>query len=113
MADYTNLEKIRLEKAQQLRKLGIDPYPRRVKRTHFIQEAHDAFLAIEDNQEAEPILVVLTGRIRSVRSMGKISFADIEDSTGRIQLFFRADDIGEDQVSFFDNHYDLEGYKQS
>ena len=113
MADYTNLEKIRLEKAQQLKELGVDPYPRRVKRTHTIQKASDAFLAIEDDQEAEPVQAVLTGRIRSVRPMGKITFAHIEDGTGRIQLFFRADNIGEDQVSFFDDHYDLGDFIQA
>jgi lysyl-tRNA synthetase class 2 len=45
--------------------------------------------------------------------MGKITFAHIEDGTGRIQLFFRADDIGEDQVSFFTDHYDLGDFIQA
>ncbi|MCK4488606.1 MAG: lysine--tRNA ligase, partial [Anaerolineales bacterium] len=100
MAEYSNLEKIRLEKLNQLKDLGVDPYPRRTKRTHTIQEATEAFQAIEKDQDHEPVQATLTGRIRSVRPMGKITFAHIEDGTGRIQLFFRADDIGEDQVSF-------------
>jgi lysyl-tRNA synthetase class 2 len=45
--------------------------------------------------------------------MGKITFAHIEDGTGRIQFFFRADDIGEDQVSFFADHYDLGDFIQA
>ena len=113
MTKYSNLEKIRLEKLNQLRELGVDPYPRRTKRTHSIQEATEAFLTTEDDQDADPIQAVLTGRIRSMRPMGKISFAHIEDGTGKIQLFFRANDIGEDQVNFFKNHYDLGDFIQA
>ena len=113
MADYSNLEKVRLEKLNQLKDLGIDPYPRRTKRTHTIQEAVEAFLAIEKDQDHQPIQAILTGRIRSVRPMGKITFAHIEDGTGRIQLFFRANDIGEDQVNFFKDHFDLGDFIQA
>ena len=113
MAKYSNLEKVRLEKLNQLREQGVNPYPRRTKRTHTVQEATEAFLEIEDDQDTKPIQAVLAGRIRSMRPMGKITFAHIEDGTGRIQLFFRANDIGEDQVSFFEDHYDLGDFIQA
>ncbi len=64
MADYSNLEKVRLEKLNQLKDLGVDPYPRRTKRTHSIQDATEAFLAIEKDQDHEPVQAILTGRIR-------------------------------------------------
>lgn len=110
MAEYSNLEKIRLEKLQGLREQGIEPYPRRVERTHTIQEALEAFQAGEDDPGAEEIQAVLAGRIRSVRPMGKVIFAHIEDGSGRIQLFFRANDIGEDQLDFFNEYFDLGDY---
>jgi len=113
MAEYSNLEKIRLEKIKELKELGIDPYPRRVKRTHTILEASDEFLKSEKNKDEESIQATLVGRIRSVRPMGKIIFAHIEDGTGRIQFFFRTNDIGEEQVNFFKDHFDLGDYIQA
>ncbi|MEJ2412902.1 MAG: OB-fold nucleic acid binding domain-containing protein [Anaerolineales bacterium] len=113
MAEYSNLEKIRLEKLAKLQELGIEPYPRRVERTHEIQQALDAFLASEDDPDAQEIEATLTGRIRSIRPMGKVIFAHIEDGTGRIQLFFRANDIGEEQLEFFNQYFDLGDYIQA
>jgi len=113
MAEYSNLEKIRLEKLAKLQELGIEPYPRRVERTHEIQQALDAFLASEDDPGAQEIEATLTGRIRSIRPMGKVIFAHIEDGTGRIQLFFRANDIGEEQLEFFNQYFDLGDYIQA
>lgn len=113
MADYTNLEKVRLEKLNRLREQGIEAYPRRVERTHSIQEAVEAFLAQEEDPEAPEIQAVLAGRIRSVRPMGKVIFAHIEDGSGRIQLFFRANDIGVEQLDFFNQYFDLGDFVQA
>jgi len=113
MADYTNLEEIRLEKMAKLKEMGIDPYPRRVDRTHSVQEAVDLFLAGEEGSEEVEIQAVLVGRIRSVRPMGKVIFAHVEDGTGRIQFFFRENDIGDEQLRFFKDHFDLGDYIQA
>jgi len=113
MVNYSNLEKIRLEKLQQIKDLGLDPYPRSTQRTHTVKEATEEFLAVENDQDHIPILATLTGRIRSVRPMGKVTFAHIEDGTGKIQFFFRVDDIGEDQVTFFKDHFDLGDFIQA
>jgi lysyl-tRNA synthetase class 2 len=113
MDEYSRLEKIRLEKMQKLRELGIDPYPRRVKRTHTIQEATDLFLTNEKGEDQEEIQCSLTGRIRSIRPMGKVIFAHIEDGTGRIQLFFRSNDIGEEKIDFFKEYFDLGDFIQA
>ncbi len=107
MTDYTQLENIRLEKIEELREQGIDPYPRSVNRTLTIAEAIESFEKIEQDPDPEPIEAVLVGRIRSARPMGKITFAHIEDMSGRVQLFFRANDIGKEQVDFFNNAFDL------
>ncbi len=113
MADYSNLEKIRLEKISKLKELGIEPYPRRVDLTHTIEEATQAFLAVEEDADPAEIQASLAGRIRSVRPMGKVTFAHIEDGSGKIQLFFRANDIGEEKIDFFKEHFDLGDFIQA
>jgi lysyl-tRNA synthetase class 2 len=113
MVEYSNLEKVRLEKLARLRELGIEPYPRRVERTHEISEATDLYIKAEDQGDVEEITAVLTGRIRSIRTMGKVIFTHIEDGSGRIQLFFRANDIGEDQMDFFKDYFDLGDFIQA
>ena len=113
MDDYTNLEKVRLGKLARLRELGIEAYPRRVERTHTIADATEAFLNTENEETPEEITAVLAGRIRSLRPMGKVTFAHIEDGTGRIQFFFRANDIGDEQMEFFKEHFDLGDFIQA
>lgn len=112
-AEYSNLEQVRLEKIHELRAEGIEPYPHRVERTHTTAEAIAAFEAIENDENTEPLQVTVVGRLRSMRPMGKITFAHIEDGHGRIQLFFRTNDIGAEQVSFFNRIFDLGDFIQA
>ena len=81
MAEYTSLEKIRLQKLEELRAEGIEAYPTRAKRTHTSAEAIAAFQAAESEGASSASLpqvqVTLAGRIRATRVMGKISFAHI------------------------------------
>jgi lysyl-tRNA synthetase class 2 len=110
---YTNLEKTRLEKLGRLQKEGIEPYPNRAERTHTSKEAISAFERAESAGEAKLEATILAGRIRSMRPMGKITFAHIEDGEGKIQLFFRANDIGEELVEHFNRDFDLGDYIQA
>jgi lysyl-tRNA synthetase class 2 len=107
------LEKIRAEKINALRAAGIEPYPTRAKRTHTTAQAKQAFEAIEGQEEAVPLAVTVTGRIRSIRTMGKICFAHIEDIGGRLQLFLRVNEIGEEAMKFFTTHFDLGDFIQA
>jgi lysyl-tRNA synthetase class 2 len=111
-AEYTKLENVRLEKAEKLRAAGLEPYPTRAERTHTSKEAIAAFEQAEKDENAEPVRVTLAGRLRSMRTMGKITFAHIEDGDGRVQLFFRANDIGKDQLKFFNTQFDLGDFVQ-
>ena len=61
MAEYSNLEKIRLEKLRKLQDLGIDPYPRKVDLSHSIQEAVNAFSAGEN--EEDPVEGTVAGSL--------------------------------------------------
>ena len=99
----TNLELERLDKAERLRGLGVDLYPARADRSHRIADAVAAFLAQEartsagadDLADRDPIDVTVVGRIRRLNSKGKVSFAHIEDESGRVQLFMRVNALGE------------------
>jgi len=93
-------EIIRREKLKELQALGIDPYPAplyeithtaRAIKEQFTEENKDAFAAVS-----------MAGRIMMVRDMGKANFAVLQDSTDRIQLYIKRDDIcpGEDKTLF-------------
>ena len=83
-------EIIRRESLQQLRALGIDPYPaEEYKVTAFAQDITDNFAKFPDNYKS----VTIAGRIMTRRIMGSASFAEIQDSTGRMQIYLKRDDI--------------------
>jgi lysyl-tRNA synthetase class 2 len=114
--ELTSLEMNRLEKMERLRARGIEPYPTRTRRTHTSQAAGRDFEASEaaaQGEQSQPVKVALAGRLRSIRPMGKITFAHIEDSDGRIQLFFRANDIGQEQLDLFNREFDLGDFVQA
>jgi lysyl-tRNA synthetase, class II len=111
--EYSNLENIRLEKVERLRQAGFEPYPNRVERTHTNQEAIDAFEDIETSAMEEDVKVTLVGRIRSIRPMGKISFAHIEDGHARVQIFLRANDVGKEALDLFNREFDLGDFIQA
>ncbi|MBI5667279.1 MAG: lysine--tRNA ligase [Chloroflexi bacterium] len=91
------LEQDRLSKLERLEQLGIEPYPRRVERTHTAAQAVSEYEALEarDGETAESLEVTVCGRIRRVNLKGKISFMHIEDETGRVQLLLRVNELGE------------------
>jgi lysyl-tRNA synthetase, class II len=92
-------EQIRRASVDELRKLGIDPYPAAEYETNvFAQDILDNFTTEKNNFQE----VCLAGRIMSRRIMGNASFAELMDSSGRIQIYFRRDDIctGEDKTMY-------------
>jgi lysyl-tRNA synthetase class 2 len=104
--EFTELERQRVEKLERLQARGIEPYPRRVKRTHTVAEAIAALKAAEAAGEQGP-QVAVTGRLRSMRVMGKATFAHIEDGSGSIQLFLRINNVGEKAYAMFKRDFDL------
>ncbi len=102
-----DLEKDRYEKVMRLRERGVEPYPLRSKRSHTIADARALFEKGEDVG-----VVTLVGRITANRWTGKITFADIRDGTGRIQLFLRQDNLGEETYKQFLKDFDLGDFVQ-
>ncbi|MFC1917338.1 lysine--tRNA ligase [Chloroflexota bacterium] len=81
----------RLQIVKQLQERGITPYPNRFHRTHTTQEAITLLEKHEASGAGEPPEITVAGRVMANRSMGKISFMDIHDSSGKVQLFFHKD----------------------
>ncbi len=96
MWQANKLELERLEKAERLEASGVPLFPARGERSQRISQAVSAFVAAEAaGGDSEPIAVMLTGRVRRLNSKGKVSFAHIEDESGRVQLFLRVNALGE------------------
>ncbi len=94
-ATLSEQEIIRREKLKELQSLGIDPYPAPLyKVTHTAQQIKEQYT--EENKE-EFKSISFAGRIMSVRDMGKANFAVLQDSTGRMQVYIRRDDICPDE----------------
>ncbi len=110
---FTELERTRLEKLHALQAEGLEPYPTRAEQTHTSQEAIDAFIRAEEAGDEIPIKVTLAGRLRALRTMGKIAFAHIDDRGGRVQLFFRINDLGEKKMAELDKFFDLGDFIQA
>lgn len=101
----SELERERLAKLQRLVESGVDPYPARVKRTHTTSQAIAAFEAAE--KTGGEVEASVTGRLKSLRTMGKSSFGHVEDGAGRLQLYWRVNDIGQDSYQALLRDVDL------
>ena len=96
-------EIIRREALDRIRELGINPYPHEsFEVTHHSQDLKDGF---ESNEESEDFKSVsIAGRLMMKRIMGKASFAVLQDSVGKMQLYVARDEIceGEDKMLYND-----------
>jgi lysyl-tRNA synthetase class 2 len=94
-------ELIRREKLQELQKLGIDAYPAPLYPVNITAAYIKEHYKGEENK-ADFANVCVAGRIMSIRDMGKASFAVLQDSSGKIQLYIKRDDIcpGEDKTLY-------------
>ena len=89
----------RLTKLGRIRSRNIDPYPHRYHRTHTIHEATIAFQEREGSQSAD-LEVSVAGRIVALRSMGKATFLDLKDGSGKIQVYIRRDAVGDENYQY-------------
>lgn len=115
MAQLSELEEQRLEKVRRLRARGIEPYPHRAERTHTAAEAIAAFESVEGAASAGggPEVTVVGRLVGSVRVMGKAAFTHVEDGSGRIQLYIRVDELGQQEFEDFQKDYDVGDFVQA
>ena len=99
--DMGELLRIRRDKLKVLQDEGRDPFTiTRFDVTHHTQDIKDNFDAMEGQA------VSVAGRLMSKRGMGKVSFCDLQDKTGRIQIYARKDEMDEDNYNHF-KKYDI------
>ena len=93
--ELSEQEIIRRNSLNELRAMGIDPYPA----AEYVTNAFSTDIKAEFKDDEEPRQVSVAGRIMSRRVMGKASFVELQDSKGRIQVYITRDDIcpGEDK----------------
>ena len=89
-SDLNELMLRRRQELEELKKLGINPYPHEFPRDSFSADVKASFA--EDAPQRD---VAIAGRIMSLRRMGKASFCHIQDSQGRIQVYLKRDDLGQ------------------
>lgn len=108
-----SLEKIksdRFKKLEAIRKAGVNPYPAKAELSSaktgarlVIKEAFDGFGEFEKNKKE----INLAGRLRSRRGHGGSTFANLEDFSGQIQIYFKKDELGEKDYDFFADNFDV------
>ncbi|KYZ78289.1 lysine--tRNA ligase [Anaerosporomusa subterranea] len=93
--DLNELLKVRREKMAAIAERGLEPFGRKYDLTHRAQDITGRFEELEDQE------VHIAGRVMSLRGHGKTSFVHLSDLTGRVQLYFRQDVVGEEAYSLF------------
>ena len=82
----------RLEKLKKIRDLGVNPYPYEFKCSHTTSQVTEDIVGKK---------VSVAGRVMALRNMGKAAFTNIQDESGRVQLYIAKDDVGEDGYNLF------------
>ncbi len=99
--DLSEILKVRREKLANLQQEGRDPFREtKYEVSHYAQDIKDNFDALEGSE------VTVAGRLMSKRGMGKVSFCDMQDRSGRVQLYARKDEMDEEVYNRF-KKYDI------
>ena len=108
MINRNKIKDDRWSKAEKLAKIGINPYPSRVKKTYNIAQAIDNFGDLIKKEKE----ISLVGRIMSMRLHGGSAFFDIQDGSGRMQVFAGKDTLGPKLFDFLKDSFDLGDFIQ-
>lgn len=90
--ELSEVLRVRREKLQKFKDIGINPFPYRFDRTHLSSEIAAEFDRLSSSEET----VRAAGRLISWRGHGKTTFAHIQDVSGKVQIYARKDDLGEE-----------------
>lgn len=102
--EINDLIKRRIEELDEIKKLGINPYPHRFDVTANSEQILSGFSDPQNEAEANEQrtkIVSVAGRIMGIRRMGKASFCHIKDEAGRLQIYLRQNDVGENLYKVF------------
>lgn len=108
MEEINDLIQQRIDKVQELRADGIDPYPNRFRVSHTLREIFERCGGLSKEElETREEEVVIAGRMMSRREHGKAAFCHIQDRSGRIQIYLRKDDLGQEGFDRFSRFMDI------
>jgi len=97
----------KLEKLENIRNSGMDPYPEKTERTNTAAEALANFDSLQEKA------LTLVGRVKSFRPMGNVAFAHVEDETGKIQLFLNKKGVGPEKYKLFTDAVEIGDFIQA
>lgn len=107
--------RVRREKMNELREEGLDPFGHRFERTYLAAQLHEEF-GDDDKDELNGLhkTAIIAGRMVSKRGKGKVGFADLQDRTGKMQIYVRKDILGDEVYHIFKrsdigDHLGIEG----
>ncbi len=102
----TNVDGNKLRKLNEMKELGINPYPYTYNQTHHAKNVNDKYTTLKSEEHTED-KVSVAGRVMLKRVMGKASFFHIQDQTGRIQLYLTKDNLGADNYKILAKKVDI------
>jgi lysyl-tRNA synthetase class 2 len=93
---------IRLDKVAQLRQKGVDPFGGRYVRSHEVETLRETYETVPKDELVQmSVVVCIAGRMMQRREMGKATFFHLQDGSGKLQAYVRADQVGEDTYETF------------
>jgi lysyl-tRNA synthetase class 2 len=102
MEDYNELIQQRFKKLAEISALGKKPYAGRFDVSASAQQLQDRFeRTSKEDLEKERVEVTVAGRVIAMRSFGKACFSHIQDGSGKIQLYFQKNTLGEERFDYF------------
>ncbi|HJX06072.1 MAG TPA: lysine--tRNA ligase [Candidatus Nanoarchaeia archaeon] len=102
MDTETRIINERKEKVEELRKQGINPYAYRFEKNAMAAEIKQVYEQLKpEEKDSMRNAVKVAGRLMTIRLMGKAAFANLQDDSGQVQLYFRQDDIGKEAYELF------------
>ncbi|MDQ5883258.1 MAG: lysyl-tRNA synthetase, class [Patescibacteria group bacterium] len=100
MASLNEIKKTRLEKIENLKKAGMNPYQINKKRDYTLKEVNENFTNLSG-------VFSVVGRVMAVRGQGAILFVVLHDGTGEFQMVFKKDVLGDEKISLFADNIDM------
>ncbi len=105
MASLGEIKNARLEKIENLKKAGMNPYKLNTKRDHTLKEVNENFTNLSG-------VFSVVGRVMAVRGQGAILFVVLHDGTGEFQMVFKKDVLGDEKISLFADNIDMGDFIQ-
>ncbi|KAJ0987185.1 hypothetical protein J5N97_005541 [Dioscorea zingiberensis] len=106
-SDKDSVRAIRLQKVEELRSKGYEPYAYKWERSHSAKQLQDIYRHLENGEERKDELVSVAGRIVARRAFGKLAFLTLRDDSGSIQLYCEKEVLAEDQFDQLKKFIDI------